>query len=74
MWNIISITILIIEALMLVGFIVGRFKKRRFNETALFIGAVIVVNYSLHLIPYLHGVLELGEESNVILGLIGCLG
>ena len=74
MWNIISITILIIEALMLVGFIVGRFKKRRFNETALFIGAVIVVNYSLHLIPYLHGVLELGDESNVILGLIGCLG
>lgn len=74
MWNIISITILIIEALMLVGFIVGRFKKRRFNETALFIGAVIVVNYSLHLIPYFHGVLELGDESNVILGLIGCLG
>ncbi len=74
MWNIISITILIIEALMLVGFIVGRFKKRRFNETALFIGAVIVVNYSLHLVPYLYGVFELGEESNIILGLLGCLG
>ncbi len=74
MWNIISIIILIIEALMLIGFIVGRFQKRRFNETALFIGIVIVVNYSLHLVPYLYGVLELGEESNIILGLIGCLG
>ena len=59
---------------MLLGFIVGRFKKRRFNETALFIGAVLVVNFSLYLVPYLYGVLELGDESNIIVGLIGCLG
>lgn len=74
MWNIISILILIIEAVLLLAFVVGRFKKRRFNETALFIGAVLVVNFSLYLVPYLYGVLELGDESNIIVGLIGCLG
>lgn len=74
MWNIISILILIIEALMLIGVIVGRFKKRRLNETALFIAIVIVVNYSLHLVPYLYSVLVLGEKSNFILGLLDCLG
>ncbi len=74
MWNAISIVILIIEALMIAGFIIGRFQKRRFNETASFICIVLLLNYSLHLVPYLYGVLELGEESNVILGLLGCLG
>ena len=74
MWNIISILILIIEATLLFGFIIGRFQKRRLNETALFIGVLIVVNYSLHLVPFLYGVLELGQESNVILGMLDCLG
>ena len=74
MWNIISILILIIEAALLFGFIIGRFQKRRLNETALFIGLLIVVNYSLHLVPFLYGVLELGQESNVILGMLDCLG
>jgi len=74
MWNIISILILIIEAALLFGFIIGRFQKRRLNETALFIGVLIVVNYSLHLVPFLYGVLELGQESNVILGMLDCLG
>ena len=74
MWNAISIVFLIIEALMIAGFIIGRFQKRRFNETASFICIVLLLNYSLHLVPYLYGVLELGEESNVILGLLGCLG
>jgi len=41
MWNIISILILIIEAALLFGFIIGRFQKRRLNETALFIGVLI---------------------------------
>ena len=74
MWNTISILILIIEAVLLFGFIIGRFQKRRLNETALFIGVLIVVNYSLHLVPFLYGVLELGQESNVILGMLDCLG
>ena len=74
MWNIISILILIVETVLLLGFIVGRFQKRRLNETALFIGVLIVVNYSLHLVPFLYGVLELGKESNVILGMLDCLG
>ena len=74
MWNTISILILIIEAALLFGFIIGRFQKRRLNETALFIGVLIVVNYSLHLVPFLYGVLELGQESNVILGMLDCLG
>ena len=74
MWNIISILILIIEAVLLLAFVVGRFQKRRLNETALFIGVLIVVNYSLHLVPFLYGVLELGQESNVILGMLDCLG
>ena len=74
MWNIISILILIIEAVLLLGFIVGKFQKRRINETALFIGVLIVVNYSLHLVPFLYSVLELGENSNVILGMLDCLG
>ena len=74
MWNIISILILIIEAVLLLAFVVGRFQKRRLNETTLFIGVLIVVNYSLHLVPFLYGVLELGQESNVILGMLDCLG
>ena len=74
MWNIISIIILFIETLLLFGFIAGRFQKRRLNETALFIGVVLVVNFSLHIVPYLYGVLELGEKSNIILGLLDCLG
>ena len=73
MWNIISILILIVEALLLLGFIVGRFQKRRLNETALFIGVLIAVNYSLHFVPFLYRVLELGENSNVILGMLDCL-
>ena len=32
------------------------------------------MNYSLHLVPFLYGVLELGENSNVLLGMLGCLG
>ena len=74
MWNIISILILIIETVLLFSFIVGRFKKRRLNETAIFIGSVIIVNYSLHLVPFLYTVFELGDGSNVILGMLDCVG
>ena len=35
---------------------------------------LIAVNYSLHLVPFLYSVFELGENSNVILGMLDCLG
>lgn len=74
MWKIISILILTIEALLLLGFVIGRFQKRKLNEAALFIGAVFVVNFALHLVPFLYRALALGEKLNIGLGLIGCLG
>ncbi|MBE6903018.1 MAG: hypothetical protein E7480_00215 [Ruminococcaceae bacterium] len=74
MWNIIIILILIIEVLMLLRFIVGRFQKRRLNETAVFVGVVFALNMSLYFVPFLYKVIELGEESNYILGFIGCIG
>ena len=53
MWNIISVLILIVEVLLLVGFVIGRFKKKQLNETVMFIATVLVINFSLHLLPFL---------------------
>ena len=74
MWNIISVLILIVEILLLVGFVIGRFKKKQINETVVFIATVFVVNFSMHLLPFLYNVIELGEQTNIPFGLLGCFG
>lgn len=74
MWSIVSLLLFVIEVLLFLGFVFGRFRKRKLNEAALFIGIVFFVNFSLHLVPYVYGVLELGENSNVILGVLDCFG
>ena len=74
MWNIISVLILIVEVLLLVGFVIGRFKKKQLNETVMFIATVFVINFSLHLLPFLYNIVKLGEETNIPFGLLGCFG
>ncbi|MBQ2676417.1 MAG: hypothetical protein IJF54_03315, partial [Clostridia bacterium] len=74
MWYIISVLILIVEILLLVGFVIGRFKKKQINETVVFIATVFVVNFSMHLLPFLYNVIELGEQTNIPFGLLGCFG
>ncbi len=73
MWNTIITIIFAVEALLFLGFIIGRTKKRKPNETALFIGGVILLSISLNLVPYLHGVIVLKKESDIVLGLLDCL-
>ncbi len=74
MWSIVSLLLFVVEVVLFLSFVIGRFRKRKLNEAALFIGIVFFVNFSLHLIPYIYGVLEQGETSNVILGVLGCFG
>lgn len=72
MWNAISIVILIFEALLLLGFVIGICQKRKLNETALFIGAVFVLSFVLHLVPYFYRIFALGEEMNYMFKLYEC--
>ena len=73
MWTVATVAILAVEIALLVGFVIGRFCKRRLNETALFLGLVFLVNLGLNLVPYLYNAIELGEEMNHVLGLLGCV-
>lgn len=73
MWNILSIIILMVEILLLLSFIIGRFQKKKLNETAVFLAVVFVVNLALNLVPYLYNVIELGEEVNHVFALFGCV-
>ena len=74
MWNIFTNIILIMEALLLLGFVVGKCYKKKLNETALFIAVVFVVNLSLHLVPFFYNIIELGEKTNIAFGLLDCFG
>ncbi len=72
MWDIICTVLLIIECMVLGWFIIGRIRKKKFNETALFVGIVCLLNLALYMVPYLHGLLALGNESNYLLDVLDC--
>ena len=73
MWSTAVISILIIEVILLASFTIGKFRKFRLNETALFIGSVFVLSYVLHLIPFLHSLSEPYTKSDIILGSLACI-
>ena len=73
MWNGISIFILIVEVILLISFIIGRFKKKKLNETTTYLAVVFLVNLALNLVPYLYNVIVLKEKVNHVFGLFGCV-
>ncbi len=73
MWNTAVISILIIEIILLASFTIGKFRKRKLNETALFIGSVFALSYVLHLIPFFHSLSEPYTKSDIILGMLACM-
>ncbi|MBR4060297.1 MAG: hypothetical protein IKK03_10720 [Lachnospiraceae bacterium] len=73
MWNGISIFILIVEVILLISFIICRFKKKKLNETTTYLAVVFLVNLALNLVPYLYNVIVLKEKVNHVFGLFGCV-
>ena len=73
MWNIISIFILIVEVVLLLSFIIGRFNRKKLNETVPYLAVVFLVNLALNLVPYLYNVIVLEENVNHVFGLFGCV-
>lgn len=73
MWNIISNLILIMEIFLLLSFVIGRFKKKKINETIWYLTVVFFVNLALNLVPYLYNVIVLKEKVNHVFGLFGCI-
>ena len=71
MWLSATIIILAVELALLTGFIIGRTKRRNLNKTLLFLGLTFAVTFSLHVIPYLYGLVECKDDSNLVLGLLG---
>lgn len=69
MWNLISIALLIVEAVMLASFTVARFRNKKLNETMIFLGLVFVINVALYLIPYIYSILE-GYRGNYVFDLM----
>ena len=74
MWTTLTVLIMLIEASLIASFIIGKFQRKKLNETALFIGVVFVVNYSLHLVPFLYEFFVLKQSNDFVLGLVKCLG
>ncbi len=73
MWDMICTVLLLIECVVLGWFLIGRIQKKRFNETALFFGIVYLLNLGLFVVPYLHGLMVLGNESNYPLDILDIL-
>ena len=73
MWRIITVMILLAELVLLVSFLLGRARKRKLNETALFIAVVFVISLALHIIPYLYNILVRQTKGDTVLSLAGCL-
>lgn len=67
MWNTISVLLLFIELALLAGFVIGKFRQKKLNETFLFLGLVFLINLALYLVPYLYSVIVLKEEGNWVL-------
>ena len=72
MWLFATIIILLTEIALLVCFIIGRSRKRRLNETLVFLGIAFAVTLALNVVPYIHSVVGTEGDSNLILGLLGC--
>lgn len=73
MWEMLTILILVIEIILLGVFAIGRLRKRKLNETALFVALVFVLSYSLYAVPFLHRAMVLEPDSDYILGLMDCI-
>ena len=70
MWNVISIGLLGLEVFLLACFALGKFRNKKLNENVLFLGVVFLINVSLYLIPYLHGIIVGGDTGNRIFELM----
>lgn len=69
MWDLICIVLLIVEAVMLASFTIARFRKKKLNETVIFLGLVFVINVALYLIPYIYAIAE-GYRGNYVFDLM----
>ena len=70
MWNLISVILLAVEIVLLMLFVVGKLRNRKLNETFLFLGLVFLINLSLYLVPYLHGIIVEGNKGNRVFELM----
>ncbi len=73
MWNTISIVVFVLEVLLLAGYLVGRIYNKRLNRTVLFLSLVFVMNLALYLVPFLYRVIEQGDRSNLVFGMLECV-
>ncbi|MBQ4563654.1 MAG: hypothetical protein IJA58_04130 [Lachnospiraceae bacterium] len=73
MWTEISILLMIIEIVLLTVFVIAKLNRKKLNEKFLFLGAVFMINLALYLVPYLHRIWELREESNYPLDILECI-
>lgn len=73
MWNELSVLLLAIQLLMLMGFVIGRFRKKKLNETFVFLGLVFACNLALYVLPYLHSVIVLGHQGNYAFDILKCI-
>lgn len=70
MWMFLTVLILLVEAGLLVSFIIGRAKKRNLNEALIFLGTAFAVTFLLHLVPFFYKLFVLGTGDNLVLGLL----
>ena len=73
MWEKLTNLMLGVEIILLVIFVIGRLRKRKLNETALFVGLVFIMGYFLHAVPFLHRAMVLEKDCDYILGLLDCV-
>ena len=70
MWNIISVILLVAELALLAFFVVGKFCRKKLNETFVFLGLVFLINVALYMVPYVYGLVNGTEDGNLLLDVL----